>query len=323
MKKAALHIFGIIFIVGYQNLVMTALGDTLTWKGVLTFMLQIATFYANLLWVVPLAGDYRKELRIITYLIIVVLLHIIIRGWIIKGFSIAPEFWQFIFSSKQILLASLQLLFVLGLSLFVGIHNLSLRRKKDYEMVQSIMAQLQLNPHLLFNALHFIDEKASETLPEVSHSTRQLAGVLRHSLIDIDHIQKISLETEIEQMHSYISLCRQLADKQIYIDFTTDVAHAGNELKIPPLLLITFLENMFKYAVLDDEDTPAAAKLSVQGNQLEFHTFNFKRMVSGLSGGGHGINNSSRILAYYYPGRHTLQVSATEETFTLTLKIKL
>jgi hypothetical protein len=336
LRIAVWHIVGITIIIGFQIVAMGGIGAKVTTKGWLTYLLQVVTFYANFLFIVPLWYHKRKLATLFSRLLLLISLHILTRGWIIYG-----SFWQvgyiaFVTSAVQLILASLQLAIVLGLSFFLGLHDLSVKRREQISVAQQkaqealeeklriecIMSQLQLSPHSLFNSLNYIKVRSENVLPDVGNITDLVADILRHTLIDISIIKMVLLSAEVDLVDKYIQLHKQLSTFHPYIDFTHFSNCTESDLEIPPSVLFTLTENVLKYSVLNDPDTPAKIQMHVEGNILFFHAFNYKRGFP-LPGRGRGLNSVRTILRYYYPEKHNLTIDETEQTFSLKLTINL
>lgn len=67
---------------------------------------------------------------------------------------------------------------------------------------------------------------------------------------------------------------------------------------IMPLLLITFVENCFKYGELFDPAKPVLIRLAVERDSLSFYTHNHKKAKAGHKGkvGGIGLANTRKRL---------------------------
>ena len=100
--------------------------------------------------------------------------------------------------------------------------------------------------------------------------------------------------------------------------------------EIAPLMIISFVENAFKYSsILRGTHHPILIKLHLKDSTLNFSCQNpFKKNGNlGLNPtwkkSGVGIANTQKRLEYVYPKRHALKIDDQAGVFTVTLKIKL
>lgn len=181
--------------------------------------------------------------------------------------------------------------------------------------------QSQINPHFLFNTLNLIHSKIYMTAPAAADSIIMLSDIMRFSLNPLSHQGKIALHDEIEHIELFIKLNQMRFDDQLALSFRVE----GNEngLMINPLLLITLVENVFKYGDLKDHTHPAYIHLSITGHQLDFETHNQVKRGKRAPGWGIGLQNVKERLEAYYPGAHELRTEQTGESFCLNLHINL
>jgi len=111
-------------------------------------------------------------------------------------------------------------------------------------------------------------------------------------------------------------------DERIQISFC--VAEANGSLLVPPLILITFIENAFKYVGFNEtRENKIEIHLKHYDNVLEFSVFNTKDSFIDHAQGasGLGIANARRRLELLYLGRHSLTISDQENTYTVCLTL--
>lgn len=182
----------------------------------------------------------------------------------------------------------------------------------------------QINPHFLFNSLNSIyslARKKSELVPE---KVVQLSDLMRHVIYESD-ADAIPLEKEIEMIKNYIELqnLRTPESEKIKLQVRGDLKGK----KIAPLLFLPFVENSFKHG-LKGGDNNAFVRISIQfqGNSLLFDIENSKGKSTSVQDEkyrGIGIENVRKRLELIYPGKYSLNILDREETFRVTLKLKL
>jgi two-component system, LytTR family, sensor kinase len=144
---------------------------------------------------------------------------------------------------------------------------------------------------------------------------------MRYSLVENKADGKVGLEKEAEQIENLIRINQYRFDNKLCLALESKGKLEGN--RIAPLLLVPFVENLFKYADLLDTDQPARLCLSVENDVMEFSTFNKKRRTVAFSSPGIGIENVKTRLAAFYSGRYTLELEDRDPFFSVHLKILL
>ncbi|MEZ4987232.1 MAG: hypothetical protein R2795_19685 [Saprospiraceae bacterium] len=92
---------------------------------------------------------------------------------------------------------------------------------------------------------------------------------------------------------------------------------------IPPLLLITFIENAFQYGLHPTRPCYLHIHLCVEDGELLLDVSNSIIVQNTATGNGLGIDNARRRLLQIYPNLHTLDFDVTEQQHRVTLQIQL
>ena len=89
------------------------------------------------------------------------------------------------------------------------------------------------------------------------------------------------------------------------------------------MILITFIENVFKYGTSSDTDCSAYISIRVNEEQLILETENtvMRRREDGIC--GIGIDNCRKRLDLLYPNRYELHTEETDGKYTVFLNIQL
>jgi two-component system, LytTR family, sensor histidine kinase AlgZ len=124
----------------------------------------------------------------------------------------------------------------------------SLREKIENEHLKSEITYLkyQLQPHFFFNTLNniyaLIDRKP-DLAKEVLHN---LSKLLRYVLYHAED-SRVPLQSEIYFLKTYINLMQIRLSSNIVVKF--EFPEEETEIKVPPLLFITLLENAYKHGI--------------------------------------------------------------------------
>jgi sensor histidine kinase YesM len=196
------------------------------------------------------------------------------------------------------------------------------QQRIENELVTAKLQTLknQINPHFLFNSLNFLYAQAIPLSDNLSRATMLLSEIMRYGLQQNDET-KVALENEIKHLENFVEFNRLRFSNRLQIDFTID----GNTYfrRIMPLLLITFVENAFKYGELHDDDNPLKIHLKIDSKILYFEVRNKKRNGPKENSTGIGLTNIKNRLDLAYPANHSLEIIDEKQFFTTKLTIEL
>lgn len=174
----------------------------------------------------------------------------------------------------------------------------------------------QINPHFLFNSLNNIYSLAYQRSDRVLPAIAGLSDLLRYMLYDTT--EKVSLEKEAEYIRKYIELQKLRFEQPI--EANLHIAGDIENVSIPPLLLIPFVENAFKHGEFSN-GSGLLMNIYTNDHKLHVHCHNKKSKQQKDSGGGIGLENVKRRLALLYPGKHVLLVENKNDSFTINLEL--
>lgn len=93
--------------------------------------------------------------------------------------------------------------------------------------------------------------------------------------------------------------------------------------RIPPMILITFVENAFKYGASPTKDCIIRIRTKVSEGRLLFETENSVIRKPESVKSGIGIENCRQRLNLLYPDRHVLEVYQENDIYKVRLTIEL
>lgn len=198
-------------------------------------------------------------------------------------------------------------------------HQLRLTEKSLLEANLAFLRS-QINPHFLFNSLNFLYAQVYPHSEPAAEGILLLADTMRYALHE-NGDGKVPLVQEVQHLHNYIALNQLRFNQQLQVDF--QVVGTPQFILIPPLVLITFVENCFKHGELADAAYPLRMRLVVAGGQLTFETHNRKRHGPKEPHSGIGLANTRARLALAYPERHTLTITDAPDFYTCHLALEL
>lgn len=133
-------------------------------------------------------------------------------------------------------------------------------------------------------------------------------------------LELVPLEKEADYIRQYVGL--QTLRLTGMTDVLLEIRISSPELKVPPMLLVTFVENCFKYGVSPVEKSHISISLQQEGEMMTFSTVN-RIFPTKRPGERSGIENCRRRLELLYPGRHKVEITNDGTNFKVNLSIKL
>lgn len=161
------------------------------------------------------------------------------------------------------------------------------------------MLRSQVNPHFLFNTLNSIYTLALIKDDNAAPAVMKLSKIMRYTLEEAQN-NNISLASEMEFSKNYVQLqqLRLSQNTTVKTDIKGDLDHTF----IPPLILIPFIENAFKYGVSAHEASEIFIGINISPeengkNKIEFRCTNpILKTQSETEGTGSGIENVRKRL---------------------------
>ena len=168
--------------------------------------------------------------------------------------------------------------------------------------------QAQINPHFLFNMLNNANILVKDAPDEASQILGKLDDLLRYQLNDSTR-REVFLSADIQFLTSFLELEKVRRDHFEYTIF-----QEGNmeNICIPPLLFIPFVENAVKHNSDSDHLSYVHLYFSVHDKQLMFRCENSKPRIPVKREGGIGLANVRRRLDLLYESKYTLQIEDKE-----------
>lgn len=177
----------------------------------------------------------------------------------------------------------------------------------------------QINPHFLFNTLNNIYALAVSNSGHTADSIMKLSNIMRYVTDEISE-DFVPLQNELDCINDYIELQRLRTGSKTQIDFS--VTGQPENRNIAPLILMTFVENMFKHGVSKQKEYKLQIKITIEKNSISLFCRNpiFSNKES-ANRKGIGISNTKQRLEQIYPGKYVLNISNENELYTVNLTL--
>ncbi len=130
----------------------------------------------------------------------------------------------------------------------------------------------------------------------------------------------VSLANESAYIRQFVELQSLRINDKTKVSLSVDIE--SPELTIPPMLLVTFVENCFKHGVSSVEKSEIVISMRERNGTIRFTTSN-KVFPKKRIGEHLGIENCKKRLELLYPNRHHLNINQVDSTFNVGLTIEL
>lgn len=198
-----------------------------------------------------------------------------------------------------------------------------LQKELEKEKLNSELAFLknQISPHFFFNTLNNIYSLISINAEDSQRAVLKLSKLMRYLLYESEH-GNTSLSSEINFMNNYIDLMKlRVSDK---INLSISFPEKYEEISIPPLLFIPFIENAFKHGISYREKSFIDISMLSVKDSITFRCVNSlitTREEVDSKNSGIGLENVKKRLNLLFPDKHELKINKSEKTFEVLLHI--
>lgn len=288
---------------------------------VISSLLLVAVFYMNYLYLFPNYYIPQKRLKYIGLLAITIILSIIATKAIankeITEQLINNNQWKRIVVAVELFRLLLVVLASSGLVMYE--HWQKIEREKLKAEVSFLKAQI--NPHFLFNTLNGIYSLVLKKSNNAPGAVAKLSAIMQYAANDSVK-DKIALDREINYIQDYIELQKLRLTDYTTINFL--IEGSTSLYKIEPMLLISFIENAFKYGVSTEIRSSIDIKIIVKDQKLHLYVRNDKvRKQSRNNESGLGLENTIQRLKSVYDKMHVLKIDDLNSEYKVELILDL
>lgn len=178
----------------------------------------------------------------------------------------------------------------------------------------------QINPHFFFNALNSIYSLSIIKSPDTPRVILILSDIMRY-VLNNKNGYKNNLNDEISNIKKYIEIQSIRFNK--FNNMNYEFYGNFEYYEIEPLLLLTFVENAFKYA--DLKKGPLNLKIYMENGLLDFQVTNSyeKKNTEESNDSKVGIENTKMKLNLLYPEKYQLDIEDNGSEYSVHLKLQL
>ena len=231
---------------------------------------------------------------------------------------------------EQDILAIIMLILMFGANLGIkgfyrGLEDRKRLTELEHENLEQQLEYLryQINPHFFMNTLNNIHALVDIDPEKAKGTILELSKMMRFVLYE-GNKQGVSLTNEIDFIRHYIALMQLRYTDKVRIDI--DLPAEVPDRQVPPLVLITFIENAFKHGISYQHESFIEVKVSVEHDELWFDCRNSKAEKPHQTNeekGGVGLANVRKRLNLLFGRNYTLRIKNDPDVYSVTLNIPL
>ena len=303
-------------------------------SNLVVFPLNIVIAYFNIYYLLPkYVLKQRYKMYLAMFLLALSILYIV-RTELIY-FLVSENVWpergvgvQNGYTFDHIVEVSLGLLYVTGLVTAIKLTfdwTYELQRVKQLQKTQ-LRTELnflksQIQPHFFFNTLNNLYALSLEKSDVAPSVILKLSDIMQYVLYDVQE-PKVRLFNEIKYINNYIDLERLRFGNDI--DVTMDIDGEIEDVELPPLLFLPFIENCFKHGEKNNNIVKIRIRFKIIRDFLEFSVMNyFLNTEESDSRNGIGNKNVRRRLELLYNAKFELATEIDGNTYNVFLKIPI
>ncbi|GAB5550615.1 MAG: hypothetical protein Sapg2KO_02060 [Saprospiraceae bacterium] len=195
-----------------------------------------------------------------------------------------------------------------------------LEEEKLRSEAEMLHLRSQINPHFLFNSLNNIYSLAYDKSDKILGTIEGLSELLRYAIYE--KAEKVTFKKEWSKILQLIDIEHLRIGNPVA--FEIDLEEDLNDLKIPPIILMPLIENVFKHGDLQSVESPPKIKVWREHNRLNFKITNKVRPTLQKDGNkGIGLTNIRKRLLHIYGDVARFEDYENQNTFTVQIGIPI
>ncbi len=179
----------------------------------------------------------------------------------------------------------------------------------------------QIQPHFFFNTLNNLYALSLESSDKVPDVIIKLSKLMEYVLYDIEGTKFVPLIKEIDYIQNYIEIEKLRFEN---IEVTINIESNIDEVKVPPLLFISLLENAFKHGGFNNNNLKIKINCKIVNGALHFEIINnFVLSQSFKSPKGIGLINTKKRLKLIFKNDYSLEHQVKFNYYIINLQIPI
>lgn len=178
----------------------------------------------------------------------------------------------------------------------------------------------QISPHFLFNTLNTFYSELIDKQPNTAKDIHRLSELLRYVTYESTQ-DYMPLKQELKFIEDYMYFYKIRFEDQLFVNVTIDGEIGGKQ--VPSLVLIHFVENLFKHGIVNDEENPAKISISIEEDFLTLTTKNKVLFSDKYMDKGIGAENVRKRLKAMVNDQFEIKYTNENGQFEAFLKLPL
>ena len=192
----------------------------------------------------------------------------------------------------------------------------------DYErklnQLERDFLRSQISPHFINNVLSSMYTKIYKLIPDIGENIMLLSEMMSYATKVSRSDEEVPLDEELENIQRFIELEKFRYGEEFHVNYTVN-GFADRENKILPLILLTFIENAFKYGDRFNPQNPIVITIDITEEHIVFFCKNVKQRISPSHKSNMiGLSNTKRRLHLKYEDRYTLSLNEVNNEFIVS-----
>lgn len=189
----------------------------------------------------------------------------------------------------------------------------------------------QINPHFLFNSFHTLYSMVITKSDHAPEMVLMLAELMRYSYQTTENAM-VPLTKELQHIETFLAVQKTRLGERADVQYI--VQGDIHQWTIPPLLLLTFIENAFKHGLEEQTNGHLLIALQCDEKRLRFYASNTRpntltqsfaqspvQKKGNSSSSGTGLENARRRLSLLYGNNYQMHIDDQPTSFTLHLEV--
>jgi len=203
---------------------------------------------------------------------------------------------------------------------FKSLRDEALSAERERQSLQKELELLtyQINPHFFMNTLNNIHALIDIEPEKAKTTVIELSRMMRYVLYE-GSASGVPVSKELDFLTHYLAIMRlRYIDK---VKIKADFGPVEEKAVMPPLLLVTFVENAFKHGISYRSRSFVNISVRSEGGMLTFRCQNSVPEKPRSGRRGIGLENVRKRLQLTYGDDHTLEITNSGGTFNVLLQI--
>ena len=302
-------------------------------SNLVEFPLNIVITYFTIYYLIPRFIVTKRYTLFFLYLGLSLVIYYLVRTGL-NYVLVTEELWpeaegnQRAFTLIHVLEMTIGTLYVIALVSAIKLTYDWIIEKRKNDELQKIQLRTELDflktqiqPHFFFNTLNNLYALVIKKSPNAPNVVLKLSEIMQYVLYEVQE-PKISLLKSINYLYSYLELEKLRYGERVQseINIEGDI----DEVEVPPLLLLPFIENCFKHGTKSEGPIIVRVDFAVRDKFLYFSVENsYDGDRDFVTQHGIGIENVKRRLNLLYGRRYGLDIKPLDKLYKVEMKLPI